>query len=268
MHLRLRYMPVAVILNVLAIQTGTNFKPTGKGYHITADTKAPMPGEVIQRSYSVDQLSRMPLGDWPPEFDPLTVWKYFSAKSAFCLGKEPASVRSETDSNVRFEASSRFHKLVQQLISAGTGTPPGTWSWNVKAVEISGTGSQAKFVELAGETSGRAFSDPEFQMLMRNLSQKKGEGKLLAFFLTGSSLSAVEPQPQAAPQDIRELLTPDGTNTSPAPPEALPYGIPIEGKPGMVLSPYADDKGIVDVSGLKRGTLISCPCTGRHFRAP
>ena len=65
-----------------------------------------------------------------------------------------------------------------------------------------------------------------------------------------------------------QLLTPSGTNIPAAPPEDLPYGIPVEGNPGMVFSPYARDKGMVDVSGMKRGTRISCPYTGKHFRAP
>jgi hypothetical protein len=48
----------------------------------------------------------------------------------------------------------------------------------------------------------------------------------------------------------------------------LPYGIPVIGKPGMVYSPYAEDKGQVDAKGLKRGTRVKCPYTGKHFRVP
>jgi hypothetical protein len=50
--------------------------------------------------------------------------------------------------------------------------------------------------------------------------------------------------------------------------EELPYGIPVVGKPGMVQSPYAPEKGMIDVEGFKRGTRVSCPYTGKHFRMP
>jgi hypothetical protein len=36
----------------------------------------------------------------------------------------------------------------------------------------------------------------------------------------------------------------------------------------MVRSPYAEDKGQVDVTGFKRGTMIKCPYTGKRFRVP
>lgn len=66
--------------------------------------------------------------------------------------------------------------------------------------------------------------------------------------------------------------TPPATDT-PAPPqpkprEDLPYGIPVVGKKGMVYSPYAPEKGQVDVDGYKRGTKVECPYTGKHFRVP
>ena len=59
--------------------------------------------------------------------------------------------------------------------------------------------------------------------------------------------------------------------TPPAKPSAredLPYGTPVVGKKGFVYSPYAEDKGYVDVDGLKRGTRVKCPYTQKHFRVP
>ena len=115
-------------------------------------------------------------------------------------------------------------------------------------------------IAYASQGNGRVFNGQT--MMVQN--GKTGEGKLLAFFFTGNVMSAVDPQPQ----DIRELLSPPGNNTPAAPQEDLPYGIPVIGSSGMVHSPYAEDKGMVDVSGLKRGTRISCPYTGKHFRVP
>jgi hypothetical protein len=55
---------------------------------------------------------------------------------------------------------------------------------------------------------------------------------------------------------------------NPPAPQDVPYGIPVAGSAGMVLSPYAADKGQVDVSGINRGTKIKCPYTGKIFRVP
>lgn len=45
-------------------------------------------------------------------------------------------------------------------------------------------------------------------------------------------------------------------------------GIPLEGKPGFVLSPYAPDRGLVDVSGFPPGTDVRDPYTGNIMRVP
>ncbi len=56
--------------------------------------------------------------------------------------------------------------------------------------------------------------------------------------------------------------------TKPAQHEDLPFGTPVVGRQGMVYSPYAPEKGVVDVEGLKRGTRVECPYTKKHFRVP
>lgn len=50
--------------------------------------------------------------------------------------------------------------------------------------------------------------------------------------------------------------------------EDLPYGQPVVGKKGYVYSPYAPDKGQVDVDGIPAGTKVKCPYTGKVFRVP
>ena len=56
--------------------------------------------------------------------------------------------------------------------------------------------------------------------------------------------------------------------TTPPALRKLPSGIPVPDKPGMVQSPYAPEKGFIDVTGFKRGTRVECPYTGKHFRVP
>lgn len=61
--------------------------------------------------------------------------------------------------------------------------------------------------------------------------------------------------------------------TAPTPPpasgaDALPFGIKVPDKPGMVLSPYDKTAGIVDVQGIAPGKKVKCPYTGKIFRVP
>jgi len=50
--------------------------------------------------------------------------------------------------------------------------------------------------------------------------------------------------------------------------EKLPEGLPVEGRPGLVRSPYGQPHQLVDVSDLKPGDLIKCPFSGKAFRIP
>ncbi len=57
-----------------------------------------------------------------------------------------------------------------------------------------------------------------------------------------------------------------------APPvdENLPFGTPVAGRPGMVVSPYTDPskKQLVDVTGLPAGEKVKDPYSGKLFRVP
>jgi hypothetical protein len=50
--------------------------------------------------------------------------------------------------------------------------------------------------------------------------------------------------------------------------EDLPFGLPVVGKKGYVYSPYAPDKGQVDVVDIPSGTKVKCPYTNKTFRVP
>ena len=45
-------------------------------------------------------------------------------------------------------------------------------------------------------------------------------------------------------------------------------GINVKGQPGYVLSPYAPDKGLVDVRGFPTGTNVRDPYSGRVMKVP
>jgi hypothetical protein len=90
-----------------------------------------------------------------------------------------------------------------------------------------------------------------------------------------TTVDVTPPPPRSGSPTEPPPTTPAPGPTPDVPPEVkpvlredLPYGIPVVGKKGMVYSPYAEDKGQVDVENLKRGTRVKCPYTGKHFRVP
>jgi hypothetical protein len=45
-------------------------------------------------------------------------------------------------------------------------------------------------------------------------------------------------------------------------------GVPVEGKPGYVTSPFAPNEGYVDLRGFETGMEVKCPFTGKIFLVP
>lgn len=65
--------------------------------------------------------------------------------------------------------------------------------------------------------------------------------------------------------------TPDPVKPPVKPPTqgaSLPFGTPVIGEKGYVYSPYAPDKGKVDVKDIPSGTKVECPYTKKIFRVP
>lgn len=79
------------------------------------------------------------------------------------------------------------------------------------------------------------------------------------------------PKPKATPKSKPKptpKTTSQKTNTPSRAAENLPYGQPVRGLRGYVISPYAPKAGMIDVRGFSRGTKAVCPYTGRVFLAP
>jgi hypothetical protein len=69
-----------------------------------------------------------------------------------------------------------------------------------------------------------------------------------------------------------EKLAPTVLPASAAPPQKakgdMPYGIPIPGQKGLVMSPYLPEGNYIDVSAFTAGAAVKDPYTGKIFRVP
>ena len=68
--------------------------------------------------------------------------------------------------------------------------------------------------------------------------------------------SMVKPQPKAPEAPAKMSM------------DTLPYGTPVEGRPGMVTSPFAGKQQLVDVTGMAPGEAVKDPYSGKLFRVP
>ena len=76
--------------------------------------------------------------------------------------------------------------------------------------------------------------------------------------------------PQSTPRHATPQISQDPPpSTGPAAPQGdYPYGVPVNGKPGFVTSPYAPDSGYVDVHGYATGQEVRDPYTQKIFLVP
>ena len=72
----------------------------------------------------------------------------------------------------------------------------------------------------------------------------------------------------AAPQQPAQKSKPSSDDAIAAAVAALPYAVPVPGRPGHVLSPFAQSHQLVDVAGIPVGEAVRCPFSGRFFRVP
>lgn len=88
--------------------------------------------------------------------------------------------------------------------------------------------------------------------------------------------NAAEAGPSATAEPLRPAkegkFTPTVLPASAAPAEKargdMPYGIPVPGRKGMVISPYSPEGNYIDVSNFAPGSAVKDPYTGKIFRVP
>jgi hypothetical protein len=87
-----------------------------------------------------------------------------------------------------------------------------------------------------------------------------------------ASKHAASPKPTVGPSPAP--LDEHNVRAASAAPEAkggkgdVPYAIPVPGKQGFVISPFAPNSGYVDVHQFPPATAVKDPFTGKVFRTP
>jgi hypothetical protein len=89
-----------------------------------------------------------------------------------------------------------------------------------------------------------------------------------------SRVPQASPTPSGEPSKPlkEEKLAPTVLPASAAPAakarDDMPYGIPVPGQKGMVMSPYLPEGNYIDVSAFAPGSAVKDPYTGKIFRVP
>jgi hypothetical protein len=348
-HVHLKYQSAAMLVKVIALQTGTRFQPSGRGYVIATDPKALPPDtdskERRPRKELTSFLKSQGLGlpdneaasTSSPEALTAAEIKQVSDVVQAMFGEKPSNVLP-APGDFTITGDARANAMLACLTSFGSGYPPGTWEWtphvfylkSPEAVEAFEKLKEGKGQTVSGEDSetmlrelslmenvemiampaltvrpgtmekgfaGKESPDPQTKpdnwtgIRFQITSEPRGEHGVLNLHTTQQGIENPEaPVPAISVSEMSTKVTIEDGQTlllggliseqdgetailvsarrDPPAPQDFPYGIPVAGNPGMVFSPYAEDKGQVDVSGIKRGTKIKCPYTGKIFRVP
>ncbi|PYL06004.1 MAG: hypothetical protein DME33_14845 [Verrucomicrobia bacterium] len=126
------------------------------------------------------------------------------------------------------------------------------------------------FFKKVGQSISKALQPPPAQQ-QTNKKQASVAGRP-----TSQKSNAAEATPSAPEQPLQpakeEKFTPSVRRASAASAKEakgdMPYGIPVPGRKGMVLSPYLPEGNYIDVSAFAPGTAVKDPYTGKIFLVP
>jgi len=123
--------------------------------------------------------------------------------------------------------------------------------------DIADAGSFMDFLKAIGNS----ISHPQKKSQSRTKSTKQPASKQPA-----SPKPTLSPSP--GPPDVHNVRTASAAPEAKGGKSDVPYAIPVPGKQGFVISPFAPDSGYVDVHQFRPGTAVKDPFTGRVFLTP
>ena len=124
------------------------------------------------------------------------------------------------------------------------------------------------FFKKVGQSISKAFQP---QPSPGPTKKKRASGRLTSreSNAAGPEASPLEEPPKSVKE---EKPAPTVLAASAAPPAKakgdMPYGIPVPGRKGMVISPYLPEGNYIDVSAFLPGAAVRDPYTGKIFRVP
>jgi hypothetical protein len=77
-----------------------------------------------------------------------------------------------------------------------------------------------------------------------------------------------DPEPTESPSPVAAQSASSVAPTQRPTRADFPYGVPVPGKLGFVISPYSPNGGYVDVRGFPSGSEVKDPYTGKIFITP
>ena len=122
------------------------------------------------------------------------------------------------------------------------------------------------FLKKVGQSISKAFQpQPTPSPARKTRPSKRGSSQESNVNQPTSTL--LEEPPPPAP---KEKLPPVVLRASAAPQAKgdMPYGIPVPGRKGVVISPYSPEGNYIDVSGFPPGSAVKDPHTGKVFLVP
>jgi hypothetical protein len=122
------------------------------------------------------------------------------------------------------------------------------------------------FFKKVGQSISKAFQ-PQPTPSPGRKTQPSKRGTSQESNVTRATPTLLEPLP---PPAQKEKLPPVVLRASAAPQAKgdMPYGIPVPGRKGMVISPYLPEGNYIDVSGFAPGSAVKDPYTGKVFLVP
>ena len=128
------------------------------------------------------------------------------------------------------------------------------------------------FFQKVGQSISKAFQPrtPPDQTEKKTKRPSRRPGSRISN-VAETSPTPVEQQTNVA-QEAKFTPTITVLRASAVPPEKakgdMPYGIPVPGRKGMVISPYLPEGNYIDVSGFAPGSAVKDPYTRKIFLVP